>query len=313
MKAWLVWTRFEPEVTTNHTHRSSDHFATDKMKCLFALVDMSESLTGTRWAPLGGLREKMLTYILKCHNDHSEDPTRRIAKSLTEADVALHRAANLYFIFIVVLNMIIGAFGKYISLMPISFVLGVTAIKDAFEDYRRYKSDQKVNHSTCRVWDSSQGRYRKLEWKHILVGDFVHLSHDEIIPADMLLLRSSDANGICYVDTCNLDGESNLKQRQAIRAMGKFHNPTVPLNFSPDQFKYKVCCEEPTTDVYKFEGRLETMEGGPPLPREFTILAKENVLLRGCVVKNTDFVEGIVLYAGRDTKAMLNNNGPRYK
>uniref|UniRef100_A0A7I4YCM6 Phospholipid-transporting ATPase n=1 Tax=Haemonchus contortus TaxID=6289 RepID=A0A7I4YCM6_HAECO len=225
----------------------------------------------------------------------------------------LHRAANLYFIFIVVLNMIIGAFGKYISLMPISFVLGVTAIKDAFEDYRRYKSDQKVNHSTCRVWDSSQGRYRKLEWKHILVGDFVHLSHDEIIPADMLLLRSSDANGICYVDTCNLDGESNLKQRQAIRAMGKFHNPTVPLNFSPDQFMYKVCCEEPTTDVYKFEGRLETMDGGPPLPREFTILAKENVLLRGCVVKNTDFVEGIVLYAGRDTKAMLNNNGPRYK
>ncbi|KAK6054121.1 hypothetical protein COOONC_08374 [Cooperia oncophora] len=120
-------------------------------------------------------------------------------------------------------------------------------------------------------------------------------------------------SGICYVDTCNLDGESNLKQRQAIRAMGKFHNPTVPLNFSPDQFKYKVCCEEPTTDVYKFEGRLETMDGGPPLPREFTILAKENVLLRGCVVKNTDFVEGIVLYAGRDTKAMLNNNGPRYK
>lgn len=45
----------------------------------------------------------------------------------------LHRAANLYFIFIVVLNMIIGAFGKYVSLMPISFVLGVTAIKDAFE------------------------------------------------------------------------------------------------------------------------------------------------------------------------------------
>lgn len=209
--------------------------------------------------------------------------------------------------------MIIGAFGKYVSIMPISFVLGVTAIKDAFEDYRRYKSDRKINHSTCRVWDSSQGRYRKLEWQHILVGDFVHLSHDEIIPADILLLRSSDVNGVCYVDTCNLDGESNLKQRQAIRAMGKFHNPTVPLNFSPDQFKYKVCCEEPTTDVYKFEGRLETMDGGPPLPREFTILAKENVLLRGCVVKNTDFVEGIVLYAGRDTKAMLNNNGPRYK
>lgn len=91
--------------------------------------------------------------------------------------------------------MIIGAFGKYISVMPIAFVLGITAIKDAFEDYRRYKSDQKINHSTCRVWDASQQRYRKLEWQNILVGDFVHLSHDEIIPADILLLRSSDVNG----------------------------------------------------------------------------------------------------------------------
>ncbi|CAI5443996.1 unnamed protein product [Caenorhabditis angaria] len=233
-----------------------------------------------------------------------------IPKNLFEQ---LHRVANLYFIFIVILNMIIGAFGKYISVMPIAFVLGITAIKDAFEDYRRYKSDRKINHSTCRVWDASQQRYRKLEWQHILVGDFVHLSHDEIIPADILLLRSSDLNGVCYVETSNLDGESNLKQRQAIRAMGKYHNINVPLEYSPSEFNYKVVCEEPTNDVYKFEGRLEAMENGPPLPREFTILAKENVLLRGCVVKNTDFVEGIVLYAGNDTKAMLNNNGPRYK
>ncbi|PAV57743.1 hypothetical protein WR25_07383 [Diploscapter pachys] len=156
-------------------------------------------------------------------------------------------------------------------------------------------------------------RYRKLEWQNIVVGDFVHLSHDEIIPADILLLRSSDSNGICYVETSNLDGETNLKQRNAIRAMGKYHNSNVPQDFKPDCFKYKVVCENPTTDVYKFEGHLEAVEGGPPLPREFAILAKENVLLRGCMVKNTDFVEGIVLYAGPDTKAMLNNSGPRYK
>uniref|UniRef100_A0A1I7WC53 P-type phospholipid transporter n=1 Tax=Heterorhabditis bacteriophora TaxID=37862 RepID=A0A1I7WC53_HETBA len=196
----------------------------------------------------------------------------------------LHRTANLYFIFIVVLNMVIGAFGKYISLLPISFVLGITAIKDAFEvntiwvfrEMNCFTFQYLKNKTNCFM-------YRKLEWQNILVGDFVHLSHDEIIPADILLLRSSDVNGLCYVDTCNLDGESNLKQRQAIRAMGKFHSPTVPLEFSPDQFNYKVSrkyfrtyfllniaalqvnCEEPTTDVYKFEGRLETMDGGMQL------------------------------------------------
>ena len=40
---------------------------------------------------------------------------------------------------------------------------------------------------------------------------------------------------------------------------------------------------------------------------------KNNLLLRGCEIRNTDYVEGLVLYAGRETKAMLNNSGPRYK
>ncbi len=42
-------------------------------------------------------------------------------------------------------------------------------------------------------------------------------------------------------------------------------------------------------------------------------VGRENLLLRDCVLKNTDFVEGIVLYAGHESKAMLNHGGPRYK
>lgn len=65
-----------------------------------------------------------------------------------------HRFANLYFLFIVLLNWVpaINAFGKEISMMPVIFVLGVTAIKDVFEDRRRYLSDKRVNNSTCRVF-----------------------------------------------------------------------------------------------------------------------------------------------------------------
>lgn len=64
-----------------------------------------------------------------------------------------HRVANLYFIFIVVLNWNINAFGKEISLIPVLFVLGVTAIKDLFEDRRRRASDKRINNSTCRVYN----------------------------------------------------------------------------------------------------------------------------------------------------------------
>lgn len=53
-------------------------------------------------------------------------------------------------------------------------------------------------------------------WKDVCVGDFVRLSCNEIIPADMLLLHSSDPRGVCYIETANLDGETNLKQKEVV-------------------------------------------------------------------------------------------------
>lgn len=56
----------------------------------------------------------------------------------------------------------------------------------------------------------------KKEWAYIYPGDFVHLSCNEIIPADILFICSSDQQGICHIETSNIDGESNLKQRQTL-------------------------------------------------------------------------------------------------
>lgn len=65
-----------------------------------------------------------------------------------------HRVANLYFIFIVLLNWYpsINAFGKEVAMIPLLFVLGVTALKDLFEDRRRHASDKRINNSTCSVY-----------------------------------------------------------------------------------------------------------------------------------------------------------------
>lgn len=75
-----------------------------------------------------------------------------IPKNLFEQ---LHRFANVYFVFLCALNFvpIVNAFQPEISIIPIVFVMSVTAVKDLWEDQRRRKSDQKVNNCLCDVYD----------------------------------------------------------------------------------------------------------------------------------------------------------------
>ncbi|XP_048519675.1 phospholipid-transporting ATPase VD isoform X2 [Dendroctonus ponderosae] len=215
-----------------------------------------------------------------------------------------HRVANLYFIFIVLLNWVpaINAFGKEIAMIPVLFVLGVTAVKDLFEDRRRHASDKKINNSTCRIYNREHSRYRKVLWKDVRVGDLIHLSNNEVVPADILLLRSSDSSGLCYIDTGHLDGETNLKQRQVARGFIEKQRW-----FEPSKFRSKIEVESPTTKIYRFHGSI-VHDSGQRVP-----VGTDNLLLRECLLKNTDFIEGIVVYAGHETKALLNNGGPRYK
>jgi len=59
-------------------------------------------------------------------------------------------------------------------------------------------------------------RLVKRRWKDVRVGDFVRVLSNQIIPADILLLHTSDPNGVCHMETANLDGETNLKQRRVV-------------------------------------------------------------------------------------------------
>ncbi|XP_068061762.1 phospholipid-transporting ATPase VB isoform X2 [Anomalospiza imberbis] len=215
-----------------------------------------------------------------------------------------HRFANIYFVFIALLNFVpvVNAFQPEVSVIPICAIMVITAIKDAWEDFRRYKLDKEINHTGCYIYSREERAYVEKCWKDVRVGDFVQLQCNEIVPADILLLYSSDQNGICHLETANLDGETNLKQRRVV--MGFSSQDTV---FEPEFFQNTIICEMPNNDLNKFKGYMEQPN------HEQVGLNIENLLLRGCTIRNTEAAAGIVIYAGHETKAMLNNSGPRYK
>lgn len=86
-------------------------------------------------------------------------------------------------------------------------------LKDAFEDYKRHKSDKGENEQKTIKFDKTTGRFEYTEWQHVKPGDIIKVENDKYVPCDLVILHSSDPKGVCYVETKNLDGETNMKMK----------------------------------------------------------------------------------------------------
>jgi len=206
-----------------------------------------------------------------------------------------HRVAYIYFLIIAILNQLpqLAVFGRGVSILPLAFVLLVTAVKDAYEDWRRHRSDKVENNRLGLVLVN--GHFIEKKWKDIRVGEIIKINANEPIPCDFVLLSTSDPTGVAYVQTLNLDGESNLKTRYAKQeTQFKFHEK--------ERFSGLIKCEKPNRNIYGFQATMEV--DGKRLS-----LGSSNIVLRGCELKNTNCVVGVAVYCGRETKAMLNNSG----
>uniref|UniRef100_A0A8C4HBY9 Phospholipid-transporting ATPase n=1 Tax=Dicentrarchus labrax TaxID=13489 RepID=A0A8C4HBY9_DICLA len=285
------------------------HFSSGLMyslKCPSRLHSTKEHLRKKRTVAPSSTENEELSQLLKLYKNNKIRTTKYSLLSFLPKNLfeQLHRFANVYFIFLAALNFftVVEAFQPEIALVPIILVLTVTAVKDIWEDYRRFKSDHFINRLVCQVYSSKQKAYIDQCWKDVRVGDFVRLSCNEIIPADMLLLYSSDPRGVCYIETANLDGETNLKQRQVVLDL-----PLQGAELNLESFHSRIECENPNNDLSRFRGYMEHPNGVR------VGLHNNNLLLRSCTIRNTETVVGIVVYAGHETKAMMNNSGPRYK
>uniref|UniRef100_A0A803VY05 Phospholipid-transporting ATPase n=1 Tax=Ficedula albicollis TaxID=59894 RepID=A0A803VY05_FICAL len=212
------------------------------------------------------------------------------------------RAANFYFLVLLILQSIpqISTLSWYTTLVPLLLVLGITAVKDLVDDIARYRMDNEVNNRTCDV--IKDGRFKATKWKDIKVGDIIRLKKNTFVPADILLLSSSEPNSLCYVETAELDGETNLKFKMALEVTHRHLQEESALA----DFDGLVECEEPNNRLDKFTGTLSWRNSNYPLDAD-------KILLRGCKMRNTDFCHGMVIFAGADTKIMKNSGKTRFK
>ncbi|XP_016159895.1 PREDICTED: phospholipid-transporting ATPase IK [Ficedula albicollis] len=127
-----------------------------------------------------------------------------------------HRMANLYFVFVILLQTFpeISTLPWYTLLFPLSCLLLIRGLRDLIDDIGRHRSDSSINNRPCEILAGRRFRWQK--WRDICVGDIVRLRKDSVVPADLLLLCSSEPSSLCYVETADIDGETNLKFRQAL-------------------------------------------------------------------------------------------------
>uniref|UniRef100_A0A3B3CKK2 Phospholipid-transporting ATPase n=1 Tax=Oryzias melastigma TaxID=30732 RepID=A0A3B3CKK2_ORYME len=216
--------------------------------------------------------------------------------------VQFTRLANAYFLLLLILQLIpeISSLPWFTTAVPLVIVLSITGVKDANDDINRHRSDKQVNNRTTEVL--VDGKLKEERWKNVQVGDIVKLQNNHFIPADILLLSSSEPLNLVYVETADLDGETNLKVKQALTVTGELGNNLEAYS----SFTGEVRCEPPNNRLDKFKGTL-TMSG------QTHGLDNDKVLLRGCTLRNTDWCFGLVIFAGPDTKLMQNSGKSKFK
>ncbi|KAK5828928.1 hypothetical protein F5H01DRAFT_270173, partial [Linnemannia elongata] len=317
------------------------------------------------------------------------------------------RVANMFFLFMAIIQLtpIFTVGSPFLTVFPLCFVVGVTAIKDGFEDYKRHVEDRNFNQRLClqlknvvnynyptaaymaaqknkslpaRAWaglvhgvsnttmttlralklskkpppqdnfpqldlnqldidpsnvqqqtqndaanDSSTGpqpEFVKEQWHNLRVGDFIMLKNNQAVPADAIILSTSEAEGSCFIETKDLDGETNLKTRMSLHETSKY-NTARRCN----RLKFYVDMEPINANLFTFNGSLTMLAKKPGTgavasphdsdPSKSNCPYKEttipvdinNMLLRGHVIRNTHWVIAVIVATGTDTKIMLNS------
>ena len=230
------------------------------------------------------------------------------------------RHVNVYFLFLIVLvSATNGPVDPKSWGLSLAFIIFVTMIKQACEDYQRHKVDQENNKREVTVLQN--GSITNIECQDIRVGELLFLEENDMVPADAVVLSTSNSGGLCYTMTANLNGETSLKTKHTAKATLTMGPPKISKQYLSSMVSY-IECENPNPNLDQFVGRISICypeNNRQPLIRQTAqnpkvcSLTAENLILSGTQIKNTKELLCVCVYAGQETKISLNSQISRNK
>lgn len=215
--------------------------------------------------------------------------------------------ANVFFLFTACIQQIpnVSPTNRWTTIVPLGLVLLASAFKEVKEDVKRHQSDGELNGRITSVLDPGSGTFESRRWRHVRVGDVVRIESNDFFPADLVLISSSEPEGLCYVETANLDGETNLKIKQASPETARLTTPS-----SVSTLRGHLESEQPNNNLYTFDATLNLQVSSTPgfsgVPTRKVPLSPDQLLLRGAQLRNTPWIYGLVVFTGHETKLMRN-------
>ncbi|EDW46018.1 GM10404 [Drosophila sechellia] len=212
---------------------------------------------------------------------------------------------NLYFLLMALSQFIpdIRIGYPYTYWGPLGFVLMVTICREAVDDLRRHQRDHEVNSQKYkRLSATNISGYEMVPSSKLKVGDVIIVEKNERVPADLILLRTSDRSGSVFVRTDQLDGETDWKPRLAVPYTQKLSRDSELHSIDASFY-----VEKPQNDIHSFIATFCMADGS-----EDTGLSVENTLWANTVVA-AGTATGIVIYTGCETRSVMNNSQPRSK
>ena len=168
------------------------------------------------------------------------------------------------------------------------------------------------NKRNATVYDSRKqtpgtARFKRDFWKNVKVGDFIRIYNGDPVPADVVILSTSDPDGACYVETKSLDGETNLKVRHAVHCGREIKHAR-----DCEKAEFIIESEQPHANLYAYNGAMRWNQYDPNSPNSpgkdmVEPLSINNMILRGCSLRNTEWVLSVAVFTGSDSKIMLNS------